>query len=782
MAENEKFVSYIREYADGYEIKPLLEKFRDGKQLEPLFGAVCLAAWRGLGQNPFDEQLIAAKALTEGKIVEMPTGEGKTLCAVFAAVWHKLCGRRVHVLTFNDYLAQRDKNWMEPVYNLLDTTVACITEKSTIEERKAAYRADVLYISARECCFDYLRDFTAQSLEETVGQGFSAAIVDEADSLLIDEGRIPMVVASDIEVKYDPQLCAAADLTDTLNDEDYEVSLEAESVYLTDEGAAKAESFFSLDNIYDRENSELLSKINDCLKAWFMLKKDTDYIKRDGKILLIDKFTGRVAENRHYPGALQSAVELKENVEVTTRGVIMGSIAMQYFVRKYSFLAGMTGTAEASKDEFYQLYDLKYQFVPPHIPSQRTDRETEIYYDTKSKWKGVVNAICEANRKGQPVLAGTGSIEDSELLYKMLEEKGVKATILNAKNDFMEADIISEAGRPYSVTISTNMAGRGVDIKLGGTDEREREQAVKAGGLLVISTYMPESSRIVRQLIGRCGRQGDPGESRRFIALDEPIMEKYKLNTLLPSKHIPAPTENVIDDKILRRETDRIQRISEGDSFDVRQRLLKFTMIGEKHREQIFESRSRFLRGESPKIWESCPRYREAASLVDEDRLRELQIRTVIAAVNKFWGDYLEYTEYIRRGIHLVEVGGKSPAEEYNIIAEEYYQDMEEELRGYVEEQLDVLLDGGEENYYIEVPSNIRTYLLEDTGEELNKLPFIINFLTDDTEEMLEQELKKSPSVLEKSDSGEEQADNEEKEEAEEKGGKKRGFLFWKKK
>lgn len=780
MTENEKFVSDIREYADKYDIKPLLEKSQGGKQPEPLFGAACLAAWRGLGQNPFDEQLIAAKALTEGKIVEMPTGEGKTLCAVFAAVWHKLCGRRVHVLTFNDYLAQRDKNWMEPVYRLLDTSVACITEKTPIEERKTAYKADVLYISARECCFDYLRDFTAQSLEETVGQGFSAAIVDEADSLLIDEGRIPMVVASDVEVKSDPQLCAAADFTDTLNENDYEVSLEAESVYLTDEGAAKAESFFSLDNLYDRENSELLSKINDCLKAWFLLKRDTDYIKRDGKILLIDKFTGRVAENRHYPGALQSAVELKENVEVTTRGIIMGSIAMQYFVRKYPYLAGMSGTAEASKDEFYQLYDLKYQFVPPHIPSQRIDHETEIYYDTPSKWKGVADAVCSANQKGQPVLVGTGSIEDSELLYGMLEKRGVKATILNAKNDYMEADIISEAGRPYSVTISTNMAGRGVDIKLGGADEREREMAAGAGGLLVISTYMPESSRIVRQLIGRCGRQGDPGESRRFIALDEPIMEKYKLNTLLPAKHVPSPTANAIDDKIVRRETDRIQRISEGDSFDVRERLLKFTMIGEKHREQIFESRNRFLKGESPKIWEGCPRYEEAARLMGEEKLTRLQIRTVIAAVNRFWGDYLEYTEYIRRGIHLVEVGGKSPAEEYNIIAEEYYQDMEEELRNYVEEQLDVLLNKGEENYFIEVPSNIRTYLLEDTGEELNKLPFIINFLSEDAElEMLEQEMKKSASVLDKPETDSTQS-FEEKET--EKDGKKRGFLFWKKK
>lgn len=785
MTDNEIFVSSVREYAEKNDIEALLKLSEGGKKLTPLFAAVCIAAQKGLGITPFDQQLLAGKALIEGKILEMPTGEGKTLCAVFAAVWHKLMGRRVHILTFNDYLAYRDEGWMRPVYELLGVSVASITERSSFYDRQSAYFADVLYISARECCFDYLRDFTVQDLRDTVGQGFDAAIVDEADSLLIDEGRIPMVVSADTEVTYEPRLYKVADLMDTFTEADYDISLEAENVYLTDSGSEKAERFFGIDNLYDTENAELLSEINDSLNAWFMLKENKDYICRDGRILLIDKFNGRIAENRHYPGTLQSAVEIKHGVQVTSRGVIMGSIAMQYFVRQYPHLSGMTGTAEASKDEFYQLYDLQFVHIDPHTPSKRIDRDMLIYYNSKAKWNGVIKAICEANQKGQPVLVGTGSIEDSEMLYNKLRNLGIDASILNAKNDYMEADIISEAGRPFNVTISTNMAGRGVDIKLGGRNGSEREDAVKAGGLLVISTYMPESSRIVKQLIGRCGRQGDPGESMRFVSLDEPIMDKYKLDSLLPSKHKPIPSENPLEDKVLRREVERIQRISEGDAFDVRARLLKFTMIGEKHREQIFSSRTKFLRDETPGIWENCPRYKEALRIYGEPMLSDLQRRTVAAAINKFWSEYLEYTEYIRRGIHLVEVGGKSPTEEYNIAAEEYYQAMEQEFKSYTENRLEYLLNFGDENYRIDAPKNIRTYLLEDTGDELNKKPFLVNFLSEESErELMENEAREAAlaeDTLNLFDDSAEEENNKDKEDKD-KGGRKKGFLFWKKK
>ena len=741
MSKDNEFVAGVKTLAQNNDIDTLLKKARGGEDIQAVFAAVFLAAEKELGQSPFDEQLLAARALTRGRVLELPTGEGKTLSAVFAAVWHKLQGRTVHILTFNDYLAKRDREWMKPIYDLLGVSSDYVTEKSTLDERKSAYKSDVLYISARECCFDYLRDFTVQTVEETVGQGFSAAIVDEADSLLIDEARIPLVVASDVAVKQDPELAQAMELTEGFDEEDYDISLENESIYLSDSGAAKVEERFGLDNLYDEENSALLSKVNDCLKARFMLHEDKDYINRDGRIFLIDKFTGRTAENRHYPGALHTAVELKHGLEVSTRGVVMGSIALQYFVREYEFLSAMTGTAEASKDEFYQLYDLSLEKVPPHLPSKRTDHETQLYFDTDSKWKAVADAVCAAHEKGQPVLVGTGSIADSQRIHDMLTEQGIESSVLNAKNDTMEAQIISEAGAPHAVTISTNMAGRGVDIRLGGADESRREEAVSAGGLLVIATHMPESSRMVRQLIGRSGRQGDPGESRSFVALDEPIMEKYKLRSLVPARHWPKPTEAPIEDSVLRREVERIQRISEGDSFDARARLLKFTMIGEKHRDQVFKARRRFLDGDAPSMWSSSELYDEALEKFDKEKLEQLERRTAVAAMNNFWSEYLEYTDYIRQGIHLTAVAGRSPAEEYNIAAEEYYLGMEEELRRYMEERLAELLEQGE-SYRVEQPENIRTYLLEDNGDELNKQPFLMNLLSDESEAELMEQMK----------------------------------------
>lgn len=739
------FINSIREKSEKSDIKALL----GSGEIESVFAAACIAAEKALGEKPFDEQLFAAKALCEGKVIEMPTGEGKTLSGVIAAAWHAKNGRSVHILTFNDYLAERDYRWMKPVYDLLEISSAYITAQTDISARRGAYKAQVLYIGARECCFDYLRDFTAQTAEETVFGDFCAAIVDEADSLLIDEARIPMVVASDIKVKRDPQLEECSRFVKTFGEDDYAVSLEADSVYLTDEGAAKIEEHFETENLYDEENAELLSKVNDCLRAQFMLKENQDYINRDGRILLIDKYTGRAAPDRHYPGTLQTAAELKHGLEITTRGVVMGSIALQYFVRQYEFLSGMTGTVGNSAEEFYQLYDLKCEKIPPHVPSIRKDNEIEIYFDSESKWKAVAKAAKEAYDQNRPVLIGTGSIEDSEKIRAELKKLDIDATVLNAKNDREEAGIISDAGKPRTVTVSTNMAGRGVDIKLGGADERLREEAIAAGGLLVISTHMPESGRMVKQIIGRCARQGDPGEGRQFVALDEPIMEKYKLRSLVPPRHYPEKTEERLEDKVLKREIERVQRISEGDGFDNRARLMKFTMIGEKHRNEIFRTRSRFLRGESPKIWETSENYDKAKEILPEEKLKELEIKTAIAAVNRFWSDYLEYTDYLRQGIHLTAVGGKSPAEEYNIAVEEYYLEMEENLREFMLERLDLLIESGIEGYEIEVPGKIRTYLVDDNIDELNKTPFLVSFLSDESERELEElERKKTPSVL----------------------------------
>ena len=706
------------------------------------FSACFKAAEEALGITPFDEQLLAALELVRGKIVQMQTGEGKTLSAVFAAYYQTLCGENVRIFTFNDYLARRDREWMKPVYDLLSVETACITAGTSFSERKAAYRAPVLYVSAKECCFDFLRDFTAQSEEETVSGDCRCAIVDEADSILIDEARIPLVVAGSFDSDVPQNLGEISVFAASLSEKCYEISLESKSVFLTVYGDMAAEKHFRIENIYDDENSGLLMEINACLKAHFLLEEDKDYIVRGGKILLVDAFTGRVAENRHYPGLLHAAVEIKHGLEPSKRGTVMGTIPLQFFMRRYPLLCGMTGTAMSAKDEFSELYDLQPEEIPSHLPSRRTDHEIQIYYDAFSKRKAICRIVKKANEKGQPVLLGTQSIEESEALKKMLEENGLKnVVILNAKNDETEADVIKNAGDFGRITVSTNMAGRGVDIKLGGAEEKTRGEVIAAGGLLVISTYLAESSRINNQLLGRAGRQGDVGESRRFVSLDEPLIKKYNLKSLIPEKHYPCPTADEIEDKVVLREVMRIQRISEGDSLEERKRLLKFTMIGEKHREAVFGTRRRILQGKPPQIWQTFPKlYQKAAEKYGEEKLAELERRTVTAKINEFWIDYLEYTDELREGIHLAAIGGKSPAGEYNIAAEKYYSGMEEALRSGMEQSLSELVEHGIESYKINVPGEISTYLIEENGDELKKAPYMGSMTEEETLRIMQED------------------------------------------
>lgn len=750
---DQQLIDDIKALAEENSLAELIKRAKaaDGEErLAHAFAACSKAAARALEITPFDEQLLAALALVRGSIVQMQTGEGKTLAAVFAAYYFALEGKNVHVLTFNDYLAKRDRSWMKPVYDLLGTETAFIQEKTDRAERRAAYRAPVLYITAKECCFDFLRDFTAQEEKDIVGNGYDCAIIDEADSILIDEARIPLVVAGDVAVEPDGDLKEISDYVRALKDNCYEISLESRNVYLTERGARETERFYGIDNLYDAENNELMMKINACLKAWFLLEENKDYIVRDGEIRLIDEFTGRVARNRHYPGELQAAVETKHGLVVSARGSIMGTVPLQFFIRQYGFYAGMTGTAASAKNEFSELYALELEVIPPHSPCARIDNEIEIYYDDEAKWSAVIAAIKAAHDKNQPVLVGTASIEASEKLLSSLNAAGIDGVVvLNAKNDEMEADIIREAGTPGRITVSTNMAGRGVDIKLGGADGKARAEAVEAGGLLVIGTFLADSERVNSQLTGRAGRQGDPGESRRFVSLDEKPMEKYGIKALVPAKHYPAPTKEKIDDAVLLREVKRIQRISAGDALDERKRLLKFTMIGEKHRAQIFGTRMRFLKGAQPEMWaEDLPElYGEMCEKYGEEKVNELERRTVIAKINDFWREYLEYTDSLREGIHLSAIGGKSPAEEYNISVEEYYDGMEEALREDVDACLEALSEDGAEKYEIPFPEHIRTYLLEDNGDELNKAQFASTLTEDETMELYYKSLREQEEL-----------------------------------
>ncbi|MBO6230940.1 MAG: preprotein translocase subunit SecA [Ruminiclostridium sp.] len=755
----EAFADAVKNAAVGSP-SALASAARSDKDAVTAFAAVYLAVKEALGLTPFDSQIIAGAYLDDENAVELATGEGKTIAAVFAAFYSSAClGEHVHILTFNDYLAKRDREWMKPVYDLLGTTTAYITEKSSHEERKAAYKADVLYATVRECGFDFLRDFLVTDPEEAVGNGYDRAIVDEADSLLIDEARIPLIAAGVMDTEQDKQLPEILEFARTLEEGDYETDEGTKSAYLTHAGEEKAEKRFGIDNIYDSVNYGLLTRLNDSLNALYVLKEDRDYIVKDGSIRIIDAFTGRTAENRSYPGLLQPAVELKHGLDVSERGVIMGSIPIQFFMRQYKRISGMTGTAVSAADEFDELYGLVVKHVEPNTPSARIDLPMAVYYDEDSKLAAVVREVQAAHEKKQPVLIGTSDIAQSEKLSGLLTAAGIAHNVLNAKNDEEEAGIIKEAGMPGAVTVSTNMAGRGVDIRPGGGDGKLRDEVVNAGGLYAIGTFLAESARINDQLRGRAARQGDPGQSRLFVSLDEKIMTIYRLKKLIPAHRYPSPTTDEITDKTVVKEVARIQKISQGKTLDERVRLLKFTMIGEKHRDLVFSARKKYLTGESvPTIWqdEFPERYEKAVSLYGEDKVAEMQLSCIKSAINMRWSGYLEFTSWLRESIHLAAIGGEDPAEEYNIRCENFYETMGDDLTEEMGKALEELIAKGPEKMKIPRPKHIYTYLLEDSGDELERRSIAEALMGDiDYDEYGEDYAEYRPSEPAKKDSSE---------------------------
>lgn len=727
----QRFIAQVKSLAQEKPLEELKKMSRETKNPAEAFAAVYRAVQDGLGLTPFDSQLRAGAALDDSAIVELATGEGKTIAAVFAAYYSVIQNRHVNIFTFNDYLAARDCEWMRPVYERLGVSAAFITEKLTPKERTAAYKADVTYSTVKECGFDYLRDFLAKNPDEIVSGKLERAIIDEADSVLIDEARIPLVAAANVEIEQDKELAEAFEFVKKLAAADYEVSLETESAYLTEEGARKAEKHYHLENLYDEENNALMIRLNDSLKALYVIAENRDYIVKNGEICLIDRFTGRVAEGRHFPGTLQSAAEIKHGLTVTERGVTMATIAIQNFVRLFPEISGMTGTAKSAKDEFDSMYGLIVKHIDPNTPSMREDLPIAIFYDNSSKLRAVAETISIANEKGQPVLVGTDSIAQSEELSRLLNEKNIKHSVLNAKNDEYEAEIISNAGKFGAVTISTNMAGRGVDIRLGGADESEREKVIEAGGLFVIGTFLAESERINNQLSGRAGRQGDAGQSRLFVSLDEEIMERCKLKKLVGSRHYPSPTTDEITDKAVTREVLRVQRISQGKTLDERVRLMKFNTINEKHRQQFFSARSAYLTDKRESdFWE-----KENAQLAKKLG-KKLEKEAVLYAINRCWADYLEYTSALREGIHLSAIGGKDPYEEYNIACENYFENVEEQIAEKMSALLNTLKSGAAE---IPFPAKTWTYLLADNGDELERRS-LMEAIFGEEEEEAEQE------------------------------------------
>jgi len=500
------------------------ERIEKGETLDELlpeaFAAVREASVRTLNMRHFDAQLIGGMVLHQGKIAEMKTGEGKTLAATLPAYLNSLTGKGVHIITVNDYLARRDTEWMGTIYSFLGLSVGCILHGLDDPERQAAYHSDITYGTNNEFGFDYLRD-NMKFYKESIVQGeLNYAIVDEVDSILVDEARTPLIISGQAEKSTNLYYEINTIIPRLSRDADYVIDEKARSAVLTEEGVAKAEGLIKVENLYDPRNIETLHHINQALKAYTLFKRDVDYIVKEGEVIIVDEFTGRLMPGRRYSEGLHQALEAKENVKIENENQTLATITFQNYFRMYDKLAGMTGTADTEAAEFKKIYSLDVSVIPTHKPMIRHDFPDMIYKTKKEKFEAVMNDIAELHKKGQPVLVGTISIDVSEDLSQKLKKKGIPHTVLNAKNHEKEAEIVSMAGQKGAVTISTNMAGRGTDIVLG-------EGVTELGGLRIIGTERHESRRIDNQLRGRSGRQGDPGSSRFYLALEDDLLRIF---------------------------------------------------------------------------------------------------------------------------------------------------------------------------------------------------------------------------------------------------------------
>ncbi|MFC5703253.1 DEAD/DEAH box helicase [Cohnella faecalis] len=624
----------------------LKKEAKSGTPLDELlvdvYALVCEAAKRKLGLQPYDVQIMAAIALHEGFLIEQHTGEGKTLSAVMPAYLNALTGEGVHVLTFNDYLASRDADWMGPIYRFLGLTVNSVQAGMSLSEKREAYAADITYVTAKEAGFDYLRDTIALDEADTVHRPFHYVIVDEADSLLLDEARVPLVIASESISSDNDGIRFAAVARQLEQDKHYDFDEFKRNVYLNDAGAARAESLLGCGNLYESHNSHLLVSLNCALHAESLLNKDVDYIVRDGKIELIDEYTGRVAENRHLPDGLQAALLAKEGLQSKAGGKILGTIPLQHFLSLYPKICGMTATAHVSAMEFEEIYRLQVVQIPQNRPNIRIDHPHRIYTHKEAKLKALVQEISSVHATGRPILIGTSSVEESDMLAEALAVADVPCHVLNAKNDAKEAEIIAKAGEIGAVTVSTNMAGRGVDIRLGGGDPTQAEAVAKLGGLYVIGTHVHESVRIDDQLRGRSGRQGDPGASVFFVSLEDELILRFGIHKAIRNLR----QDEALEESVLRSKIAHIQRIIMGQNFDIRQELNRYSDMVEEQRRILYEERLGILKGETP----MGP---------SEQRVR-------LFYIDQFWADHLAYVSYIREDIHLTSLVNRNPIDEFH--------------------------------------------------------------------------------------------------------------------
>jgi len=714
-----------------------------GEDLDELmpeaFATVRETAKRVLGERHFDVQIMGGVVLHEGKIAEMKTGEGKTLVATLPVYLNHIGGKGIHVVTVNDYLAMRDSEWMGRVYRFLGMSVGLIQAQMETNERRIAYAADVTFGTNNEFGFDYLRDNMVVNLEEKVQRGHYFAIVDEVDSILIDEARTPLIIsgAATESVKW---YRTFSDIAKRLRiDEDYEVDEKSRTVAVTEEGVEKVERMVGVDNLYDNVDTNMVHHLEAAVKAKELFRNEVDYIIKDGDVIIVDEFTGRLMVGRRYSDGIHQAIEAKEKVRIREENQTLATITFQNYFRMYEKLAGMTGTAATEADEFMHTYKLDTVIIPTNEPMVREDMPDLVYKSEKGKFDAVVDDIIECYEKGQPVLVGTVSIEKSEKLSSLLRKRGVEHEVLNAKHHQREAEIISQAGQESGVTIATNMAGRGTDIKLG-------ESVPGAGGLKVIGTERHESRRIDNQLRGRSGRQGDPGGSRFYLSLEDDLMRRFASNAiggLMERFHFPE--DMPIENRLVTKAIESAQKQVESHNFEIRKNLLKYDDVMNKQREVVYEERNNLLEGTdfSEKAWEwvehtinsAVERFTdpkvfpeewdmhglftflyqvfpisldpdelemkglepgELAEMLIEDAatayaareeamgvdvMRELERRIMLEVVDGKWREHLYELDYLEEGIGLRGMAGHDPLIAYQSEAFEMYAEMTESVK-----------------------------------------------------------------------------------------------------
>ncbi len=627
------------------------------------------AAERATGLRPFDVQLLGALRMLAGDVIEMATGEGKTLSGAIAAAGYALGGRHVHVVTINDYLARRDAEWMGPLLQAMGLTVGWITADSTGEERRAAYGCDVTYASVNEIGFDVLRDQLVTDVDDLVSPNPDVALIDEADSVLVDEALVPLVLAGTTH-RETPRLEIIKLVGELEAGTDYDTDSDSRNVHLTDVGARKVEKALGGIDLYSEEHvGTTLTEVNVALHAHVLLQRDVHYIVRDDAVHLINSARGRIAQLQRWPDGLQAAVEAKEGIETTETGEVLDTITVQALINRYATVCGMTGTALAAGEQLRQFYKLGVSPIPPNEPNIREDESDRVYITAAAKNDAIVAHIAEVHETGQPVLVGTRDVAESEELHERLLRRGVPAVVLNAKNDAEEAKVIAEAGEFGTVTVSTQMAGRGTDIRLGGSDEADHDRVAELGGLHVVGTGRHHTERLDNQLRGRAGRQGDPGSSVFFSSWEDDVVAAN-----LDHNKLPMQTDE--DGRIVSPKAagmlDHAQRVAEGRMLDVHANTWRYNQLIAQQRAIIVDRRNTLLRTATAReeLAELAPdRYEELSKDITEERLEKICRLIMLYHLDRGWADHLAYLADIRESIHLRALGRQNPLDEFHRLA-----------------------------------------------------------------------------------------------------------------